>query len=120
MGVSCTLTGAARSPAPADLVTGRSAAGDADDLAQRDLDTLRGRRSCRADQIGLDRTGGDGQSGLDVGRHRHEVGGARGRGLAGRLAKGARRGSTDDPVPTIDPAAEQVPDTTTADKEYAR
>ncbi|WP_045823182.1 sulfate ABC transporter permease subunit CysW [Williamsia herbipolensis] len=42
------------------------------------------------------------------------------RGLAGRLAKGARRGSTDDPVPTIDPAAEQVPDTTTADKEYAR
>ncbi|KQR97936.1 sulfate ABC transporter [Williamsia sp. Leaf354] len=42
------------------------------------------------------------------------------RGLAGRLAKGARRGSTDDPVPTIDPAADQVPDTTPADKEYAR
>ena len=42
------------------------------------------------------------------------------RGLAGRLAKGARRGSTDDPVPTIAPAADQVPDTTPADKEYAR
>ena len=42
------------------------------------------------------------------------------RGLAGRLAKGARRRSTDDTVSPPDTATDTVPDTITAPKEYAR